>query len=86
MSVVNRYVDIPVFGRYGCGSYTYKCVCESDVDGIVKIEVFANTLEQAVGVVSQVFGYIAGFSYLNPDVVALNLANNPLATCLLWCG
>lgn len=86
MSLVNHYKDVPIAGRYGSGAYTYKCVVESEYSGVVKVEIFAPSVDIALNTAAQVFGAIAGWTYMNDDMISINFVTYPGATALLWCG
>lgn len=84
MSLVSRYKDTPVSGRYGVGNYTYKCVLDTDETGIIKIEIFANSIDQAVNVAACQFGSVISWSYISEDIISLILAPYKSGTCLIY--
>ena len=84
MSITNNYVDYPVSGRFGSGMYTYKCVLDTSDTGVVKIEIFADTVEDAMAIVECNFGTIVNYSYLNDYLISLILAPYSDGTCMLY--
>lgn len=84
MSLVSKYKDTPVINRYGRGSYTYKCVLDTEQTGIIKIEIFANTVEDAINIAVQQFGALVNYSYVSSDIISLILAPYSDGTCLLY--
>ena len=84
MSLVSGYKDYPVNGRFGNGCYTYKCVLDTDETGIVKIEIFANSVEEAISIAEVQFGVVLEWSYLSQDIISLILAPYSSGTCLLY--
>lgn len=84
MSLVSRYKDTPITNRYGRGSYTYKCVLDTEETGIIKIEIFANNVEEAVSIAANQFGAVVSWSYISDDIISLILAPYSSGTCLLY--
>jgi hypothetical protein len=84
MSLVSGYKDVPVSNRIGIGSYTYKCVLDTQETGVVKIEVFANNVELAMQCIATQFGTIVDFKYVSKDIISLILAPYRTGTCVLY--
>lgn len=84
MSLVNKYKDVPVTNRFGVGNFTYKCVLDTEQTGIIKIEIFANTVEAAINIAVQQFGALVSYSYVSSDIISLILAPYSDGTCLLY--
>lgn len=84
MSLVSRYRNIPVQNRIGNGAYTYKCVLDTEETGVVKIEVFANSIDIAINLVEMQFGAVLNWSYIGDDIISLILAPYSSGTCLLY--
>lgn len=84
MSLINSYKNYPVAGRFGSGCYTYNCVLDTDETGIIKIEIFANSVEEAVVIAEAQFEVVCDWSYVSQDVVSLILAPYSSGTCLLY--
>lgn len=84
MSLVSKYKDTPVTDRIGVGSYTYKCVLDTEQTGIIKIEIFANNVEAAINIAVQQFGALVNYSYISSDIISLILAPYSEGTCLLY--
>lgn len=84
MSLVSKYKDVPVTNRLGVGNFTYKCVLDTEQTGIIKIEIFANTVEAAMNIAVQQFGALVDFSYISSDIISLILAPYSDGTCLLY--
>lgn len=84
MSLVGKYKDVPVTNRLGVGNFTYKCVLDTEQTGIIKIEIFANTVEAAINIAVQQFGALVSYSYVSSDIISLILAPYSDGTCLLY--
>lgn len=84
MSLVSKYKDVPVTNRLGVGNFTYKCVLDTEQTGIIKIEIFANTVESAINIAVQQFGALVSYSYVSSDIISLILAPYSDGTCLLY--
>jgi hypothetical protein len=84
MSLVGKYKDVPVTNRFGVGNFTYKCVLDTEQTGIIKIEIFANTVEAAINIAVQQFGALVSYSYVSSDIISLILAPYSDGTCLLY--
>lgn len=84
MSLVSKYKDVPVTNRFGVGNFTYKCVLDTEQTGIIKIEIFANTVEAAMNIAVQQFGALVSYSYVSSDIISLILAPYSDGTCLLY--
>lgn len=84
MSLVSKYKDVPVTNRIGVGNFTYKCVLDTEQTGIIKIEIFANTVEAAINIAVQQFGALVSYSYVSSDIISLILAPYSGGTCLLY--
>lgn len=84
MSLVSKYKDVPVTNRFGVGNFTYKCVLDTEQTGIIKIEIFANTVEAAINIAVQQFGDLVSYSYVSSDIISLILAPYSDGTCLLY--
>lgn len=84
MSLVGKYKAVPVTNRFGVGNFTYKCVLDTEQTGIIKIEIFANTVEAAINIAVQQFGALVSYSYVSSDIISLILAPYSDGTCLLY--
>lgn len=84
MSLVDNYKNYPVTGRYGQGYYSYCCVLDTNETGVVKIEIFADFLEEAIEIAQNQFGAIYDWSYISQDIISLILAPYSSGTCLLY--
>lgn len=84
MSLVSKYKSTPVSNRFGVGNFTYKCVLDTEQTGIIKIEIFANTVENAINIAVQQFGALVDYSYISSDIISLILAPYSDGTCLLY--
>lgn len=84
MSLISKYKDVPVTNRFGVGNFTYKCVLDTEQTGIIKIEIFANTVEAAINIAVQQFGALVSYSYVSSDIISLILAPYSDGTCLLY--
>lgn len=84
MSLVSKYKDVQVTNRFGVGNFTYKCVLDTEQTGIIKIEIFANTVEAAINIAVQQFGALVSYSYVSSDIISLILAPYSDGTCLLY--
>lgn len=84
MSLVSKYKDVPVTNRFGVGNFTYKCVLDTEQTCIIKIEIFANTVEAAINIAVQQFGALVSYSYVSSDIISLILAPYSDGTCLLY--
>ena len=84
MSLVSNYKNYPISGRFGSGCYTYKCVLDTDETGIIKIEIFANSVEEAVSIAETQFGVVLNWAYISQDIISLALAPYSSGTCLLY--
>lgn len=84
MSLVSNYKCVPVSGRFGQGCYTYKCVLDTDETGVMKIEIFADSVEQAVSIAALQFGAVLSYSYVSDSIISLILAPYSSGSCLLY--
>ena len=84
MSVVDSYIDVPVSNRFGCGCYTYKCVFDSSETGIIKVEIFADNVEQAISLIACNYWTISSWNYISNDIVAITFSYGMSGTCLLY--
>ena len=87
MSLVSRYNDVPVSFRTGNANcaYTYKCCKESELEGILKFEIMADSIEMAIAIVECQLGNVMSWTYVSNDVISLSLSMFPNDSCLLWC-
>ena len=84
MSLTKQYNSVPVIGRLGSGRYTYKFVIDAEILGIRKWEIFADTVEQAVMVISNCIATVVGWSYINNDTITLNIPPYQADACILY--
>ena len=84
MSLVSKYKNSPIQSRVGTGSYTYKCVLDTEETGVVKIEIFADSPEMAINLAASQFGVVINWSYIGDDIISLILAPYSSGTCLLY--
>ena len=57
---------------------------DTDETVIVKIEIFANSVEEAISIAELQFGVVLEWSYLSQDIISLILAPYISGTCLLY--
>lgn len=84
MSVVSQYIDVPVSSRIGSGCYTYKVVFDAPETGVIKIEIFANTVESAIAILASNYYPIANWVYVSNEVVAVTFQYGITGSCLLY--
>jgi hypothetical protein len=84
MALTSQYNKAPVQGRIGQGVYTYNFIIDTELQGVRKWEIFANTVEEAIGYITNFITPVANFNYIDKDTMSLVVPLYNGATCLLY--
>lgn len=82
MSINSNYTNVPVSARIGNGCYTYKFVIHGDTT--IKWEIMANSVEEAISIITYNYGAVISWQYVDSNTVSLVINKPQNITYLLY--